>query len=240
MREDMAYLADNLRAVRERILAAETKVGRIGKTTLVAAVKYTDAAHIAELVRLGVCDIGENRVQQLTGHAQALDEMGVGGVRFHFIGTLQKNKVRYLAELADRIALIHSVDSISLAQEIERQMAKRGKTVNVLVEINSGNEENKSGVAPADAAALCAGIAALEHLNLCGFMTMAPKCEKNEEYRKYFQETYKIGLDIWTKTLHNIGSPIFSMGMSANFDLAIEEGADLVRVGRRLVALPEQ
>ena len=132
--------------------------------------------------------------------------------------------------------MIHSVDSVPLAEEIERQMAKRGKTMDVLVEINSGNEESKSGVAPADAPALAAEIARMEHLCLRGFMTMAPKCEKTEEYRKYFRETYKIGLDIWQKKLHNIGSPLFSMGMSASFPVAIEEGADFVRVGRRLVA----
>ncbi len=236
MSGDMAYLAGNLEKVREEILAAEKRAGRVGKTTLIAAVKYTDATHIAELVRLGVCDLGENRVQQLIEHAQALEAMGVQGARFHFIGTLQKNKVKYLA---DRAVMIHSVDSLPLAEEIERQMAKRGRRMDVLVEINSGNEAGKSGVAPSCAEALCEEIAALPHLNLRGFMTMAPKCEKIEDYRKYFRETYKIGLDIWTKKLHNIGKPIFSMGMSASFPIAIEEGADFVRVGRRLVAPPE-
>ncbi|HBF14575.1 MAG TPA: YggS family pyridoxal phosphate-dependent enzyme [Clostridiales bacterium] len=237
MSEAMAYLADNLAAVREDIRTAEERADRVGRTTLIAAVKYTDAEHIAELVRLGVRDLGENRVQQLTEHAQALEAMGVENVRFHFIGTLQRNKVKYLA---DRAVMIHSVDSLPLAEEIERQMAKRGKSMDILVEINSGGEASKSGVAPSEAAALCAEIARLPHLNLRGFMTMAPKCEKNEDYHKYFRETYKIGLDIWEKTLHNIGSPIFSMGMSASFPIAIEEGADLVRVGHRLFVPPEE
>ena len=230
---ELSYVAENLNAVRAEIREAETRAGRLGRTTLIAAVKYTDAAHIAELMRLGVRDLGENRVQQLVEHAEALEAMGITGARFHFIGTLQKNKVKYLA---DRAVMIHSVDSVPLAEEIERQMAKRGKTMDVLVEINSGNEESKSGVAPADAPALAAEIARMEHLCLRGFMTMAPKCEKTEEYRKYFRETYKIGLDIWQKKLHNISSPLFSMGMSASFPVAIEEGADFVRVGRRLVA----
>ena len=237
MSGSLAYLADNLAAVREDIRAAEERAGRVGKTTLIAAVKYTDAEHIAELVRLGVRDLGENRVQQLTEHAQALEQMGVENVRFHFIGTLQKNKVKYLA---DRAVMIHSVDSLPLAEEIERQMAKRGKRMDVLVEINSGNEASKSGVAMSETAELCEEIARLPHLNLRGFMTMAPKCEKNEDYRKYFRETYKIGLDIWAKKLHNIGRPIFSMGMSASFPIAIEEGADFVRVGRRLSVPPEE
>lgn len=232
----LEYMAENLAAVRGEIRTAEMRAGREGKTTLIAAVKYTDAEHIAELVRLGVRDLGENRVQQLVEHADALEAMGIRDVRFHFIGTLQKNKVKYLA---DRAVMIHSVDSLPLAEEIERQMAKRGKCMEVLVEINSGNEESKSGVAPRAAPELAAQIAALPHLSLRGFMTMAPKCEKNEDYRKYFRETYKIGLDIWQKKLHNIGSPLFSMGMSASFPAAIEEGADFVRVGRALVAPPE-
>ena len=229
-------VANNLEAVRQAIRKAEERAGRVGRTTLIAAVKYTDVAHIAELMRLGVCDLGENRVQQLVEHADALAAMGVTGARFHFIGTLQKNKVKYLA---DRAVMIHSVDSLPLAEEIERQMAKRDRVMDVLVEINSGGEASKSGVAPALAGELCAQMAAFPHLKLRGFMTMAPKCEKNEDYRKYFRETYKIGLDIWEKKLHNIGSPLFSMGMSASFPIAIEEGADFVRVGRALVAPPE-
>jgi pyridoxal phosphate enzyme (YggS family) len=213
--------------------AAERRSGRTG-VALVAAVKYTDAAHIDYLHRnLGVCDVGENRVQQLLEHWEQVDR---DGLRFHFIGTLQTNKVKYIA---DKVVMIHSVDSLKLAGEIERQMAKLDRKMDVLVEINSGAEENKSGVASEDAPALCEAIAKFPHLNLRGFMTMAPKCEKNEDYRKYFQETYRLGLDIWTKNLHNIGRPIFSMGMSGNYEIAIEEGADLVRVGRMLFAEPE-
>ena len=136
---ELSYVAENLNAVRAEIREAEMRAGRLGRTTLIAAVKYTDAGHIAELMRLGVRDLGENRVQQLVEHAEALEAMGITGARFHFIGTLQKNKVKYLA---DRAVMIHSVDSVPLAEEIERQMAKRGKTMDVLVEINSGNEES--------------------------------------------------------------------------------------------------
>ena len=231
----LEYMEENLRGVRERIGQAEKRSGRTGRTTLVAAVKYTDAGHIAELVRLGVHDLGENRVQQLTEHADALAAMGLCDVRFHFIGTLQRNKVKYLA---DRAVMIHSLDSLPLAEELERQMAKRGKPMDVLVEINSGCEESKGGVAPDRAAEFCLALAGFPHIRLRGFMTMAPKCEKKEDYRKYFRETYKIGLDIWQKTLHNIGEPIFSMGMSGSFEIAIEEGADFVRVGRALFTPP--
>jgi uncharacterized pyridoxal phosphate-containing UPF0001 family protein len=106
--------------------------------------------------------------------------------------------------------------------------------MDVLVEINSGEEESKSGVMPSDVEALCRDIEGFSNVNLKGFMTMAPKCEKKEEYYKYFKETYENVLDIWTKKLHNIGRPIISMGMSESFEEAIASGSDIVRIGRSL------
>ena len=224
-----SYVDENLAAIRARIdEAAKRSGGR--EVTLVAAVKYTDTEHINYLHSLGVNDIGENRVQQLLEHWDALNRENL---RVHFIGTLQKNKVKYII---DKVSMVHSLDSLSLAQEIERQAAKRGLVMDVLVEINSGMEENKSGISPDEAAAFCEELGQFSHLNLRGFMTMAPKCEKNEEYRKYFRKTSQLCLDIWQKTLHNIGRPILSMGMSDSFEVAIEEGADIVRVGRALFA----
>ena len=230
----LSYMDGNFENINGRIREAEHRVGR-RDVKLVAAVKYTDAEHINYLHQsLGVNDVGENRVQQLLEHWETVDREGLN---FHFIGTLQTNKVKYIA---DKVCMIHSVDSLKLATEIQKQMAKLGKTMDILVEINSGGEENKSGVAPAEARELCAALKAFPNLNLRGFMTMAPKCEKNEEYRKFFQETFQLGLDIWEKTLHNIGRPLFSMGMSGNFEIAIEEGADMVRVGRALFAEPTE
>ncbi len=228
----LSYMDRNFEEINSRIRLAEKRVGREG-VRLVAAVKYTDAEHINYLHReLGVNDVGENRVQQLLEHWETVDREGLN---FHFIGTLQTNKVKYIA---DKVCMIHSLDSLRLAAEIERQMAKLGRKMDVLVEINSGAEENKSGVSPDEAAEFCKALKDFEHLNLRGFMTMAPKCEKNEDFRKFFQETFRIGLDIWSKTLHNIGRPLFSMGMSESFEIAIEEGADMVRVGRSLFAEP--
>ena len=226
---NLAYVDENLAAIRARIhAAAERSGGR--EVTLLAAVKYTDTDHINYLHSLGVNDIGENRVQQLLEHWESLNRQDL---RVHFIGTLQKNKVKYII---DKVSMIHSLDSISLAEEIEKQAAKRGLVMDVLVEINSGMEENKSGISPEQAAEFCLALGQFSHLNLRGFMTMAPKCEKNEEYRKYFRKTSQLCLDIWQKTLHNIGRPILSMGMSDSFEVAIEEGADIVRVGRALFA----
>ena len=227
-----SYVDENLAAIRARIDAA-SKRGGGQNVTLLAAVKYTDVEHINYLHSLGVNDIGENRVQQLLEHWDALNREDL---RVHFIGTLQKNKVKYII---DKVAMIHSLDSLSLAAEIEKQAAKHDLVMDVLVEINSGMEENKSGIAPQEAADFCQSLTQFSHLNLRGFMTMAPKCEKNDEYRKYFRKTSQLCLDIWQKKLHNIGRPILSMGMSDSFEVAIEEGADIVRVGRALFAQHE-
>lgn len=232
--QDMHYMDRNLAAIRTRIRETEEESrerfpDRDG-VTLLAAVKYADTEQLRYLTEvLGIRDVGENRVQQMLEHWEALPDRE--NLRFHFIGTLQKNKVKYII---DKVAMIHSLDSLSLAREIEKQAAKRDRTVDVLCEINCGREESKSGLMPEEAEDFCLSLAEFPHLRLRGFMTMAPKCEKNEEYRKYFQETSQLCLDIWQKKLHNIGRPVLSMGMSGSFEAAILEGADVVRIGRSL------
>ena len=218
----------------ERIRAAEAAAGREAESVkMIAAVKYADDGEIRALCELGVCELGENRVQQLLAHYEALGEAREG-VRFHFIGSLQTNKVKYII---DKVAMIHSLDSERLAAEIEKQASKRGIVMDVLVEINSGEEENKGGLAPSEVESFCARLSEYPHLRLCGFMTMAPKCDEKEDYLKYFRRTYEQVLDIWTKKLHNINrseKPILSMGMSESFEEAILSGSDLVRIGRGL------
>ena len=227
---ELSYMDRNVSEIRARIDAARARAGG-QDVTLVAAIKYTDAEHVNYLHRvLGVHDVGENRVQQLLARWEELDREGL---RVHFIGKLQSNKVKYII---DKVVMIHSLDSESLAAEIERQAAKRDTVMDVLVEINSGAEENKSGLEPSEVADFCVSLSRFPHIRLRGFMTMAPKCEKKEDYRKYFRETSQLCLDIWQKKLHNIGRPILSMGMSESFEIAIEEGADVVRVGRALFA----
>ena len=226
---DYGYLDRNVREIKNRIQAA-ADASTFGKSVrLVAAVKYAEVGEIKYLCEsLGVRDLGENRVQQLLEHYEALLE---NNVNWHFIGTLQTNKVKYII---DKVCMIHSVDSLKLAREIDRQAAKHGKVMDVLIEINSGEEESKSGVLPADAAALCDEICKLPNVRVRGFMTMAPKCEEKSDYLKFFQQTYAQVLDIWTKNMHNIGEPVLSMGMSESFEEAIACGADTVRVGRSL------
>ena len=227
---DYSYIDRNVAEIRERIKRAEASCGREGEVMLLAAVKYAEAGEIEHLRRIGIRDIGENRVQQLLEHYEGLNDRSVN---IHFIGTLQTNKVKYIV---DKVCMIHSVDSLRLAQEIQKQCEKRDIIMDVLVEINSGREENKTGVLPEEAEALCLEIAKMPNLRLRGFMTMAPKCQNDAEYEKYFNETYNLIIDIWKKKLYNIERPIISMGMSGSFEAAVRCGSTCVRVGSLLFA----
>ena len=223
------YIDKNLAEVRESIAKAQKRAGRQEQVMLLPAVKYASPEEIEYLYRhAGIRQVGENRVQQMLEHIEAID---CEGLEFHFIGTLQTNKVKYII---DKVKMIHSLDSLKLAAEIDKQAKKKGIVVDVLVEVNCGEEESKSGLLPSEVEDFCLCLGQFSSIRHLGFMTMAPKCEKKEEYLKYFQQTYAQVLDIWTKKLHNIGRPIISMGMSDSFEEAIECGSDIVRVGRRL------
>ena len=228
---NLEYITKNTQNILTRIREAEKGAGReAGSVRMIAAVKYAEPEELAYLCEHeGVRDLGENRVQQLLAHYDAMAHPEE--LRWHFIGSLQTNKVKYII---DKVCMIHSLDSERLAEEIEKQAAKRGIVMDVLVEINSGEEENKGGLYPHEVEEFCKGLTQYPHLRLRGFMTMAPKCEKKSDYLKYFQQTSQQVLDIWTKKLHNIGRPILSMGMSESFEEAIACGSDMVRVGRGL------
>ncbi len=231
---DMTYLDRNVTGIKEKMTSAAREAGRDpGEIGLLAAVKSGEIEEIRYLHRaLDVCDMGENRVQQFLEHYEALKEEK--GIRWHFIGSLQTNKVKYII---DKVCMIHSLDSLRLAAEIEKQAAKRGLVMDVLVEINSGEEAAKGGVLPHEAEAFCLALADFPHIRLRGFMTMAPKCENLSQYREYFEETSHLVLDIWQKKLHNIiEGPVLSMGMSDSFEAAIACGSTMVRVGRGLFA----
>ncbi len=227
---DLSYIDRNVERVRERIEQACLSCGRSSdEITLLAAVKYAQPDEIARLYDCGVRTVGENRVQQLLEHSE---NAGLDRFTVHFIGTLQTNKVKYLTS---RVALVESVDSLKLAAELDRQAKKAGVTTDILCEINSGREENKSGIFPEKADEFCDELGKFSSLRLRGFMTMAPNCQNKGDYRKFFGETYRLALDIWRKKPHNIGEdPIVSMGMSGSFEEAILEGATVVRVGRLL------
>lgn len=232
---DYTYLDENVRKIKDKIAAAATAAGRNAEEiTLLSAIKSADAEEINYIHRtLGISDVGENRVQQLLERWDKLDREGL---RMHFIGSLQTNKVKYII---DKVYLIHSLDSEKLAAEIDKQAKKHGITARVLAEINSGNEENKGGISPEDAAEFCLSLGKYENIELCGFMTMAPRCERKEDYYGYFNKTRELGTKIWKTVLHRKDVPIFSMGMSESYEEAIACGATVVRVGRSMFAKPE-
>lgn len=227
---DMEKLERQVKAVQKGIANAASLAHRdAGEITLLAATKYASVQQINALPDLGVFDIGENRVQALLEKWEALDKERL---RVHFIGSLQKNKVKYIA---DKVCMIHSLDSIDLAREIDRQCKKCGKVMDVLVEINCANEPNKGGIAIDEAEDFCQSLAQFSNIRLRGFMTMAPKCPEKAQYYKYFGETFEQCLDIWTKKLHNISIPmVMSMGMSDSYEVGIACGSTLVRVGSSL------
>lgn len=223
---DYAYIERNLNAIRARADAAAATSPYGQSYELLLATKYATAEEINFAHSLGVKKIGENRVQSLL---EKYDKLDRDGLDIHFIGSLQKNKVKYIV---DKVSMIESLDSLSLAEEIEKQAAKHEKVMDCLIEVNIGNEEAKGGVAPTDALDFAEKVLEFPHIRLRGIMTMAPKCTSNDEYRKYFRESYHIFIDICEKKLHNVDRTILSMGMSGSFEAALAEGANLIRVGR--------
>ncbi|MBQ9098624.1 MAG: YggS family pyridoxal phosphate-dependent enzyme [Clostridia bacterium] len=224
---ELTYIEKNLQLVRQHMDVAERSVGREGQTRMLAAVKYGSPEEITALLEAGVTCVGENRVQQLLEHWPLLQERNV---QVHFIGSLQTNKVKYII---DKVAMIHSVDSLKLATEIHKRATNAGRVMDILVEINGAREEAKSGVLPEEAGSLCRELLTLSGVRLCGFMTMGPRFESEEAYRTYFAGVRHIGEDIW-QSLGLAGKPLFSMGMSESFAPAIQAGAHMVRVGRSL------
>ena len=228
-----SYLDRNVGEIRAKIVKAAEAAGRDpADVTLMAAIKSADAEEINYIHRnLGICDVGENRVQQLLERWDKLEERD--GLRMHFIGSLQTNKVKYII---DKVYMIHSLDSVRLAEEIDKQAKKHGIIANVLVEINSGGEESKGGIEPSEAEEFCRSLSQYDSIRLCGFMTMAPRCERSEDYYGYFNRTKALAEEIWHTALGREGEPILSMGMSESYCEAIECGATLVRVGRCMFA----
>lgn len=219
-------LSENYARVLEMIEAAKKTRGGDKPVTLLAATKTVPAEDICYLIEnCGLKLCGENHAQEFT---DKYDAVRAAGAEMDFIGHLQTNKVKYIVGKA---RLIHSLDSIKLAEEINSRAEKLGVEQKVLVEVNIGEEENKTGVNPGEVGEFLKELEAYPAIKVCGMMTMAPKCEEINEFRKYFKESYRIFLDFFAKKTHNIGEPVLSMGMSDSFERAIEEGADIVRLG---------
>ena len=200
-----------------------SKLDKSGRVSLLVATKTQNINDINYLISKGVKIIGENRVNELLEKYDGYDK----SAELHFIGTLQKNKVKYII---DKVSLIHSVDSLSLAEEINKRAAKIGKVMDVLIEVNSGREENKGGIMPEDTEAFLNEIKKLPALCVRGLMTMAPRCESGDEYLKYFSLTR----ELFDKLFCGDKDAILSMGMSESYEYAIMAGATLVRVGSKI------
>jgi len=192
------------------------------------ATKTRTPDEINYAVSLGVDLIGENRVQEL---CEKYDQIKDSGAEIHFIGALQTNKVKYII---DKVSMIHSVDRLSLAKEIDRQAEKAGLVMNILCEVNIGLEESKSGVLPEQAEEFIRSISQFKHLKVCGLMSIPPIMRDSSIQKEYFKKIMNLYIDISTKKIDNINMSILSMGMSSDYDIAIEQGANLVRIGSAL------
>jgi PLP dependent protein len=221
----MGTVADNLNAVQERIAKAAARVGRDPEgVTLVAVTKTMPVERIREAIDAGQRVFGENRVQEAQAKIEALGRE----VQWHLIGHLQRNKVKFVCDLFD---LIESVDSLSLAQDINARAARHGIVMPILIQVNIGDETTKSGIAAPDTLALVQQVATLPHLALKGLMCVPPMVEVAEHARPYFVELRTLAEQIGRERIPNVAMSELSMGMSHDFEVAIEEGATMVRVG---------
>lgn len=214
-----------LKANAEKIKEALERISG-GKTKLLAATKTVDPDRIAYAVNeCGIKYVGENRVQELLEKYDRIKDLPC---EIHFIGTLQKNKVKYII---DKVSLIHSVDSISLAEQIGREAVKHGLVMNVLCEVNIGYEPSKSGFLPEEVPAAFDKMLQIDGIRPLGLMTMAPICENKEDYFEYFNKTYRLFIDNCVKKIDNRYEPLLSMGMSGSWEAAARCGSGMVRIG---------
>jgi hypothetical protein len=243
-----SVLAEKLDAVKDRIAAAATKAKRDpSEVTLIAVTKYAGPEQIREILSLGVADLGESRVQQLTQRAAQLNEFvarrassGIGGnepsampdkIRWHMIGHLQRNKVKPILPL---VSCVHSVDSLRLAEEIETHCEKLGRKMPVMLQVNASEEQSKFGVAVGAAVHLAEQIDTMQNLQLIGLMTMAPLEANEKTIRQCFSRTREIFDEMKWHKMGGTSLKHLSMGMSNDFELAIAEGATMVRIGSEI------
>ena len=225
---DFSYIKRNFEELKGQIQSISSRVG-VSEPKLVAVTKSGSDEELLALASFGAAAIGENRPGELSRRGELLRAAGYMP-ELHEIGTLQSNKAKLVCPIA---TLIHSLDSLSLAKELCRQGEKLGKSIDVLIEINSALEEQKGGILPDDAERFIEEVLSFGNLNIRGLMTMGPVCESTEEYRPYFRLTKKL-FDKFNMRYGFGKDPVLSMGMSDSFEVAIEEGSTLVRVGRRL------
>lgn len=220
----MSDLKERLFEVRERIKQAAEATGRKAEDiTLVAVTKTHEPEVINEAIDLGVTDIGENKVQEIVRKYDA-----VKPVRWHLIGHLQTNKVKYII---DKVVMIHSVDSIHLMDEIERQAQKHDLTMDILIQVNISGEESKFGISSEEIETYLKHASCLKHVKIKGLMTILPKNDNPVNNRLHFVNINRLYLDISGKKYDNVNMECLSMGMSGDFEQAVMEGSNMVRIG---------
>ncbi len=225
---DYSYLQENIKTIKSRIARACQKVGRDpADITLIAVTKTIDAEIVNKSIALGIAQIGENKPQEIVRKQPLIDST----VDWHMIGHLQSNKVKMIV---DKVKLIHSVDRLSVINEIEKRAANLNKIVDILVQVNIGEESQKSGVDSAGVKALIEKIETCRHIRVLGLMCIAPYFYDAEAVRPYFRQMKKIFDEIKMMSLQCGKIEILSMGMTNDFEVAIEEGATMIRVGTGL------
>ncbi len=218
-------IRDNLRKIESDIASACSESGRNREDVkLIAVSKTKPVSALQEAYDLGIRDFGENKVQELLDKYEQMP----GDIRWHMIGHLQRNKVKYIV---DKVYMIHSVDSYRLAEEISREAVKKNVNVSVLIEVNVAGEESKFGASVEETVSLVEDIAKLPNLTIRGLMTIAPYVENSEENRLYFAKLRQIYVDIIHKNIDNVFMEELSMGMTGDYEVAITEGATYIRVG---------
>lgn len=218
-------ITENLEQVRKNIQDACRSVDRDPEeVTLIAVSKTKPVELLQEAYQAGARDFGENKVQEIMDKYPQLPS----DIRWHMIGHLQRNKVKYIV---DKAAMIHSVDSLRLAQTIEQEAAKHDVQVPILLEVNVAEEDSKFGLKMDEVLPLIEAIAEFPHIRVCGLMTIAPYVENAEENRMFFRQLKKLSVDIAAKNINNVSMSVLSMGMTGDYQVAVQEGATMVRVG---------
>lgn len=218
-------LYENYEKVVENVKNACARSGRnFDDVTIIAVSKTKPLSDVEELLAHGVTEFGENKVQEMVDKYEHVSKP----VHWHLIGHLQTNKVKYIV---DKACMIHSVDSVHLAKEIEKEAAKKNLVVKVLLEVNIAHEESKFGINETEVYDLIDSIKDMPHIHVMGLMTIAPFVENPEDNRIYFRKMYQLSLDIKSKCIDNIDMNVLSMGMTNDYEIAVEEGATMIRVG---------
>ena len=215
---------ENLYEVRKNIEAACARCGRDPKEVTLIAVSKTKPVSMIQEIMEEQTDFGENKPQELRDKYEVLPK----DLRWHMIGHLQRNKIKYII---DKTCLIHSVDSLRLAEAIDEEAQKHGIRMPVLIEVNMAKEESKFGIMPEDTISFIEKLSHFQHIQVNGLMTIAPFVENPEENRKHFRNLKKLYVDIKEKNIDNVTMCNLSMGMTGDYQVAIEEGATMVRVG---------